>query len=215
MTESLERPDHRTSLEVLEREDGEVRDLLEEFAETGRQLEQGTQGAVDVRARHGDLAKRLIRQVAQREAALVDVMASIQDVDALRGVRLRLEEGTQARREAIDRMETMARGVQGVQLNEGQDFDGAVRQLAAVLRPEIDFELGEAIPAIRREVPPDERAQRFHDERYIDHHAPTNLSPKGPRWYERAPIVSRVLTVFDHLRDYPRAARVNREPPES
>lgn len=215
MTESHHSPDHRTALEVLEREDGEVRDLLDEFMRTGRDLEQGDGDAVDLRSRHGDLGKRLIRHLAHREAALVDVVASIEGLAPLEEVRVQLMEGTPARRQAIDRVETMSRGVQGVQLNQGQDFDGAVQELAAVVRPQIDFELSEAIPTIRRAVPLDELAERFHDEHYLDRHAPTNLSPKGPRWYERAPIVSRVLTVFDRLRDYPRAARVHREPEDS
>jgi hypothetical protein len=38
-------------------------------------------------------------------------------------------------------------------------------------------------------------------------HAPTSLSPEGPRWYERAPVISRLLTIYDRLRDFPRASR--------
>ena len=35
-------------------------------------------------------------------------------------------------------------------------------------------------------------------------HAPTNLELSGPRWIERAPVLSRLLTIYDHLRDFPR-----------
>jgi hypothetical protein len=29
-----------------------------------------------------------------------------------------------------------------------------------------------------------------------------NLNPDGPRWWERAPIISRAITLYDRLRDF-------------
>jgi hypothetical protein len=41
---------------------------------------------------------------------------------------------------------------------------------------------------------------------HICKHAPTNLDPERPRWRERAPIISRLITVDDRLRDFPQGA---------
>jgi hypothetical protein len=42
---------------------------------------------------------------------------------------------------------------------------------------------------------------------HVRRHAPINLDPHGPRWWERAPVISRLMTVYDHLRDFPRSRR--------
>jgi len=40
----------------------------------------------------------------------------------------------------------------------------------------------------------------------ISEHAATNLNPERPRWKERPPIISRLITAYDRLRDFPRGA---------
>jgi hypothetical protein len=40
---------------------------------------------------------------------------------------------------------------------------------------------------------------------HVANHAPTNIHPNGPKWYERAPVLSRLLSVYDRKRDFPQA----------
>jgi hypothetical protein len=99
----------------------------------------------------------------------------------------------------------MSRGVQGINLNVGQDFDSEMQELERIVGTEIEWELGEAIPqilhAVGDEPGVDDQMKSAH---YLQKHAPTNLEPSGPRWIERAPVISRLLTIYDHLRDFPR-----------
>jgi len=51
-------------------------------------------------------------------------------------------------------------------------------------------------------------ATMFCSARYAIQNVPTRLNVKGPRWYERAPIVSGMVTLYDHLQDYPTSNHV-------
>ena len=88
-------------------------------------------------------------------------------------------------------------------LNQGQDFDGPLVSLIDAVAPELNWELAEAIPLIRESLSTEDVVTLFCSARYAKRHAPTKLCVKGPQWYERAPIISRLVTVFDHLRDFP------------
>jgi hypothetical protein len=120
-----------------------------------------------------------------------------------------MESDTKSRREALDRLEHMSRGVPIMSLNHGQDFDGKLRDLEDLLRPDLTFDLESALPAIRQAQDHGEAAE-FHSAHYVERHAPTSLSPEGPKWYERAPVISWAVTMYDHLRDYPRSSRGQR-----
>jgi hypothetical protein len=187
-----------TALDLLEDENRLVGGLIEGLGAT-----RGS--SVEARAEHGDLAKDLIRHAALREAALVDVAQGLEGVAGLARVTDRLRHDMVPRRRAINTLEHMSRGVQPIALNTGQDFEGALSDLSALLRSEIEWQTTEALPAIRRTVRPRDRCRRFHSADRVTKHAPSNLSPRGPRWYERAPVISRILTVYGHLRDFPRA----------
>jgi hypothetical protein len=104
----------------------------------------------------------------------------------------------------------MSRSIQGIYLNQGQDFDGPLRMLIDDVRPEIQWELAEAIPAINRLMPKTDRIVALRNARYIERHAPIHLHSPGPKWYESAPVVSRILTIYDRLRDHPRASKHDR-----
>jgi hypothetical protein len=192
-----------TALDVLEREDTR---LLEMFA----QLDDTRGGDVEDRYRYGNLAKQLIVHVAKHEAAVVDVTRALEHSSGLGGIAEHMEREATGRRELLDHVEHMSRGVSPLSLNTGQDFDSHLTALVDFLTPEIRWELDTALPDIRR-AEADSGGPAFHSARRVDHHAPTNLSPSGPKWYERAPLASRLMTISDHLRDYPRAARGHRD----
>jgi hypothetical protein len=184
------------ALDLLEREDVELRRL---FAA----IEEARADTVGGRATYGNLAKDIIQHLATREAALAEVARKIEDVDELAGV---LDADPSTRRELLDHLEKMSRGVQGINLNTGQDFDGVFQRVIETVGPEIETDLTDAVPAVRGWLSKsDEHPLKSAD--YVVRHAPTSLNPQGPRWYERAPVISRLLTIYDRLRDFPRASR--------
>jgi hypothetical protein len=185
------------ALNLLEREDVELRRL---FAA----IEEARADTVGGRATYGDLAKDIIQHLATREAALVEVAKKIDDVDELAGV---LDADPSTRRKLLGHLEKMSRGVQGINLNTGQDFDGVLQRVIDIVDPEIERDLNIAVPAVRRWLSDSAEEDPLRSADYVIRHAPTSLSPEGPRWYERAPVVSRLLTIYDRLRDFPRASQ--------
>jgi hypothetical protein len=194
------RSEEQTSaLDLLETEDLEIRRLF-----TALRLNRGL--SVEERADYGDLAKDAIRHLATREAALVEVLHVTESEPELRDVCERLEANMETRRPRIDRVEKMSRGVQGINLRIGQDFDSEMQDLMQTVGTEIEWELGEALAQIKGALEGTEREDDLKSAEHLRAHAPTNLSPHGPRWWESAPVVSRLITIYDRLRDFPRAS---------
>lgn len=193
----------KTSLDVLQREDVTLKDLFERIIRT-------REPTVESRYDYGNSAKGIIRHVAIREASLLDVGSVTSNTPGLQAIGSRLLERGNSCRELFDQVGDMSRGIQGMYLNQGQDFDGPLTTLIEAVSLEIDWELSEAIPLIRRWLQPCEGMSRLRSARYIERHAPTRLDPSGPRWFEHSPVVSRVLTFYDHLRDHPRPSRGDR-----
>lgn len=197
-----------SALDLLEDEDRRILRLTGDLDEVRSTVATGVGGArVRARADYGNRAKLLVRHFATREAAVVDVVRGIDDLDELNETAQRLMGGDEDRRERMDRVEKMSRGVQGMYLNVAQDFDAELVELVSRMRPQIAWELDEAIPAVRARLGPEGCRERFHSARHVARHAPAHVAPGGPRWYERVPVVSRLVTVVQHLRDYPRATR--------
>jgi hypothetical protein len=188
------------ALDLLEREDVELRRL---FAA----IEEARADTVGGRAIYGDLAKNVIQHLATREAALVEVARKVEGVGDLGGVAPSLDPDPSIHRELLNRLEKMSRGVQGINLNTGQDFDGVLQRVIDTIGPEIERDLADAIPAVRGWLSKSDEEDPLKSADYVVRHAPTSLSPDGPRWYERAPVISRLLTIYDRLRDFPRASR--------
>jgi hypothetical protein len=192
--------DDANALELLENEDLELRGLFSE-------LRQRRGPSVQDRAEYGDIAKEIVRHVAVREAALIDVAVVASEDPQLGGTASRIEHGRSTSRTHIDRVEKMSRGVQGINLRTGQDFDAEVEELIQVVGTEIEWDLAEAIPELEASLQRNHRQDELKRAKHLRTHAPTRLDPRGPHWRERAPVISRLLTVFDHLRDFPSASR--------
>lgn len=187
------------ALELLESEDLELRELFGELRQR-----RGT--SVEDRAEYGDIAKEIVRHVATREAALQDVSQVAAHDPQLTECVSRIDLGMHQRRSQIDVVERMSRGVQGINLRVGQDFDAEMEELIQLVGTEIEWELGEALPELRGSLLQTDREEELKSARDVRRHAPTSLSPRGPRWWERAPVISRLITAYDHLRDFPRGA---------
>jgi hypothetical protein len=185
------------ALELLENEDLELRELFGE-------LRQRRGRSVEDRAEYGDIAKEIVRHVATREAALVEVSNVAAQDPQLSEFASRIDFGMRVRRPQLDRVERMSRGVQGINLRTGQDFGSEMEELIQLVGTEIEWELGAALPELRGSLRQTDREDALKSARHVRRHAPTNLSPQGPRWWERAPVISRLITVYDHLRDFPR-----------
>jgi hypothetical protein len=188
------------ALELLESEDLELRELFSELRQR-----RGT--SVEDRAEYGDLAKNIVRHVAIRESALIDVARVASNDPQLSGIASRIEHGRNTSRPHVDRVERMSRGIQGINLRTGQDFDSEMEELIQLVGTEIEWDLSEAIPELSGSLTGTPREEELKSARHLRKHAPTHLDPHGPRWYERAPVISRLLTVYDHLRDFPSASR--------
>lgn len=199
---SLDEEGERTSLDMLENEDRRILALSAQMDDT-----HGTE--VTDRADYGNQAKLLIRHFAAREAAVLDVVDGLRRAgsDGCAELADRFAGDMTARRNQMDVVEKMSRGVQGLYLNTGQPFDEELGSLMEIIRPDIEWDLEEGIPRVRSELGEEGCAEVFHDADHVARHAPTNLSPTGPAWWERAPVVSRLVTIVQHLRDYPRATR--------
>jgi hypothetical protein len=190
----------KTSLDLLQREDLLLKDLFEQIIQT-------RESTVDTRYDYGNSAKQIIRHVAIRQASAMDVGTVTSRVPALEAIGSRMLERGVASRRIFDQVGDMSRGIQGMYLNQGQDFDGPLTMLINAVSFEIDWELSEAIPLIRASLRLRDAVQRLKSARFIERHALTRLPPSGTRWFEHSPVVSRVLTMYDHLRDHPRASR--------
>lgn len=190
--------DKGSALDLLERED-------ETLQEDVRLLRENVGYSVEERAEYGRVAKQVIRHVATREAALEDVVRVSAEFPSLGSVSERLRAGSHTCRHLLNRVESMSRGVQGINLNTGQEFHADLEELMNVVNSEAEWELRQGIPALRVALAKDSHTAELKSARHVARHAPMNLNPDGPRWIERAPIVSRFKTIYDHLRDFPRA----------
>lgn len=190
------------ALELLENEDLRLRELFSEL-----RLRRGP--SVQDRAEYGAIAKNIVRHMAVREAALVDVAQVASRDPGLNGIVSKIERSRVTSRPHIDRVERMSRGVQGMNLRTGQDFDSEMEELIQLVGSEIEWDLGQAIPELMGTLKITHRDDELKSARHLRRHAPIHLDPKGPRWRERAPVLSRLITVYNHLRDFPSAARRN------
>jgi hypothetical protein len=167
-----------TALDLLEREDIALRSAFVQVqVHSGRSIEE--------RSEYGDLAKSVIRHVATREVALVDVAEVVADVPELTEVSERFHLHQAIRRAALDRVEKMSRGVPGVNLNKGQDFGKEFTHLMQIVGTEIEWDLEEGLPAVRNALEERDRmdeltsAEKLAEK--LSKRAPTNLGPPGSR----------------------------------
>jgi hypothetical protein len=184
----------RTSLDVLVSADVSLQELFVE-------VEQAQGPSVEQRYRYGELAREVLSLLAVRQASVTDVAGAVAAIPELRQVETELLECAMACRPMIDELVDMSVGVQGMYLNLGQDFDWPFQALMDEASSTIMWELEDAIPRIVRVLAAHEVDVDFRSARFVRHHAPRRLNPSGARWYEHAPVISRILTICNRLRD--------------
>ncbi len=193
------------ALGVLWHQDLVLREL---FDEIGRPRDGGVESRYD----YGNQAKEVIRHVGNREAAVMDVAHGIEGLNELVPSAERMLAADRELRRLYREAGRMSRGIRGMDLNIGQNFDAVFQPLVEVVRREVDWELDGELLHISPVVGEDGVHDLFHSASWLEHHAPMTLDPRGERWFERFPVVSHALTLWDHMRDYPRAARGTRRP---
>jgi len=190
----------RDALDLWADEDFVLRGL---FAERQR-----TRGAsVEDRALYGDVAKETIHHLALREAALGEVNRKISHEPQLSGLAVHLKSDEVTRRSLLDRVERMSRGVHSINLNTGQEFDQPLQELIGLVGTDIEWDLDVALPAVSAWLDGPGHHEHLRSAQRVAKHAPTSLNPTGSRWHEHDPVVSRLHTIYDNMRDFPRPVR--------
>ena len=184
----------QTSLDVLVSADLSLQD---QFAE----VEQARGPSVEQRYRYGELGKEVLSLLAVRQAYVTDVAGAVSAIPELQQVGTGLLECAMACRAEIDELVDMSVGVQGMYLNLGQDFDGPSKAFIDEASSTIRWELEDAIPKIVEALADNGAELDFHSGRLVRHHASRRLNPSGARWHERAPIISRIVTIWHRLKD--------------
>ncbi len=78
-----------------------------------------------------------------------------------------------------------------------------------VVGSEIEWERDKPLPAIGGSIAGTDRVAQLKSAGQVVGHARTNLAPRWPRWIERGRVLSRLITLHDHLRDLSRARRTH------
>ena len=185
------RPPRGTALDQLEYEDRALLEIMDGFERASERLE------------HGMAGKLFVEHLAVREAAREAVAEALRERPGVDDVVARLEDGVPERRRELARLDELARGVQPINLNQGQDFDAVARPVIGTLRAEIDAELKTVLPSVRAVVPGRELDRLLPTARWTRRHAPTHPNPHGRQRHERFKPVVRLHALYDWLRGFP------------
>jgi len=192
-----------SSLDVLRYEDLFLKDLFGRVRRDQDPIEtvdyESRAASVERRYRYGQACKQSLRCLAIRQSAAMDVAKTVMSTPELAQAGAKMIERGTVCRPLINELRVVVRAQGPMNLNSGYDFAGRMAELMEMADETIDWELNDAIPLIEGWLVVSCSAPRFHGARYITNHAPTRLNPAGPRWYERAPVVSRFVTMYDHL----------------
>ncbi|MDE3087643.1 MAG: hypothetical protein KGJ77_12895 [Acidobacteriota bacterium] len=182
--------------------DGDAIDLLEyEGRAVSEILAAFSDDSLD-RSQHGEVVKLLVEHLAVRQVAREELADALSGVPALADLERRLRDEVPERRAELRRLDELTRGVEPINVNQGQGTDAVVARVRPRLEEEIDFDLDELVPALRRRLTDRQRA-RLPSARYIRRHAPTHPGAHGRRWYDRIGPLLRLHAVYDHLRGFP------------
>jgi hypothetical protein len=182
---------HGDAIDLLDYEDRAVSELLAASSDA----------ALD-RSQHGEVVKLLVEHLAVRQVAREELADVVAGVPALAALERRMRAGVPERRAELRELDELTRGVEPINVNQGQDTDAVVARLRPALEEEIRYDLEELVPALRRQLSDRQRAQ-LPTARYIRRHAPTHPGPHRRRWYDRVGPLLRLHAVYDYLRGFP------------
>jgi hypothetical protein len=179
------------AIDLLDYEDRAVSELLRAFSDD----------ALD-RSQHGEVVKLLVEHLAVRQAAREELADVVAAVPPLAAVERRLRAGIPERRAELRQLDELTRGVEPINVNQGQDVDAVVTRVRPALEAEIRDDLEDLVPALRRTLTDRQRA-KVPSTRYVRHHAPTHPGAHRRRWYDRVGPLARLHALYDALRGFP------------
>lgn len=191
-----------SSLDVLEAQDRLLRDMFQQIRDDERPIlvvDAVTRArSVERRYRYGQAVKAALRQLAVRQSAAVDVASAIAQIPALAATAENIQERASRCRTLINECRDTVRSRPLMSVNAEGGFVERFSALMELADATVAWELQAAIPRIRASLHETGEQARFHTERHVRRDAPTRLATK-PRWYESAPVLSRLKTLYDHL----------------
>ncbi len=183
------------ALDRLQYEDRALRQLLKAFSK--RELDPRL---------HGKVVAMLVEHLAIREGAREYVAESLAAIPELDDLGRQWQDGTVERRRRLARLEEMTRGLEAVNINQGQDVDAAIAEMTPTLLEEIDEEERQLVPSVVERLGPTRRAEVLPSTSYVLHHAPSHPGAHRLRWYERLGPLVRLHALYDYLRGLPAGA---------
>jgi hypothetical protein len=112
--------------------------------------------------------------------------------------------GVAQRRSHLRRLDELARGVEAINVNQGQSFDAAVAEIRPALTDDIREDVEELVPLLHDRLDERTRHKLFPSARFVRAHAPTHPGAHGRRWYERISPLVRLHAAYDFLRGFPK-----------
>ena len=195
-----------SSLEVLKQEDLNLRHLFERIGQLTDPCfkiigydDQATE--VLRRYEYATLAKEILLCLAVRQSAAMDVAKAISAKPELAPTATKIVERGTVCRPIIRELRRMRRSGNPMSLALNTQFEDALRGLLEVSSITIEWELREAIPHIVGSLETDGGVIPFRKAGYVRRHAPRRLCLSGPKWYESAPVVSRLLMLLHRISD--------------
>ncbi|HLI01961.1 MAG TPA: hypothetical protein VKV06_14330 [Acidimicrobiales bacterium] len=189
----------RDALALLGLQNRILSDLFKSWHEHTATLTEGDN--VSVRWERGSATKLILQHLAVRESAKEAITGRLRKIgrDDLAG---RIEGDGVGRREAIDRLDELIRGMMAMNTNT-PEVDVAVEQVGRVFREEAAVEDGELLAAASQAL--QAAGEELPSDRSIRLRSPTHPSPV-PRWYDRIGALKALRAFYDHLRGNPSGA---------
>ena len=155
------------------------------------------------RLQHGKAVKVFVERLAVREAAREMVGEALMPFDELAAVSACFRATTPEHRLALDRLEEMTRGVAAIKVNQGQNVDDVIAEVAPFLLAEIEADLTTLIPRIEGGLDAETRESVLPGAYRVLRHSLLHPGPHERRWYERVGPLVWALAVYDYLRNLP------------
>jgi|GEM_PF-6628743 len=152
--------------------------------------------------RRGMEAKFIIRHLAIREAARVDVVRALSSLDHPDGFAALINSDRRPMRDALFEATRMTGGTSAAQLNVGQPFRQAMQHARTVFESDSEDGFTSICDDARAE-----QGLKLHSATYIRRRAPARLNPSGPRWYERIGLIRVFHARYDFWRRSPTLQR--------
>jgi hypothetical protein len=147
--------------------------------------------------------KLFVERLAVREAARELIADALAPVPELSHLSTRILEGTPADRQALDHLDDLTRGIAPTNINQGQDVDAFISDIAPHLLAEIEEDFTNVIPSVERILAPKRRKKLLPSASYVLRHCPLHPGAHPRRWYERIGVLVWAHAVYDYLRSLP------------